>query len=155
MIREDQSTTVKLSIIARLLRIRFDHRARSIGITRAQWRTIAAVRRAEGATQRRIAAMLEVGDVTAGRLIDRLCEEGWIERRPDPSDRRAHRIYLTPAATPVLQRLGELGAEEEAQALSGLSPEEIALFASILDRVAANIAAPCLAVDVGETEAAA
>lgn len=149
------STAMKLSVIARLLRTRFDQRARTIGLTRAQWRTIAAVSRHPGATQHRIATLLEVGDVTAGRMIDRLNEEGWIERRPDPTDRRAYRVHLTPAADPVLRELTELGADEERRALAGLDAEEIARFSETLGRVLANLAGRCGADDLPEdTEAA-
>lgn len=146
--KPETSLTLKISVIARMLRTRFDTRARSIGITRAQWRTIAAVRRAEGAPQRRIAEMLEVGDVTAGRLIDRLSDEGWIERRPDPADRRAYRVYLTPEAAPVLERLSALGADEERRAFAGIDPEELDLLGDILDRIAANLHVRCTAEDV-------
>ena len=132
---------VKLIVIARLLRKRFDHSADNIGVTRAQWTAIGAVARAPGATQRVIASMLDVGEAAAGRLIDRLCEEGWMERRQDPQDRRSNRVYLKPAANDILQQLSGLAAEQDARAFSGISQEEITLFNNILDRVAANLGA--------------
>jgi len=140
--RNARSLVLRVSIVARLMRINFDERARSSGVTRAQWRTIATVRFAPGSTQREIAEMLEVREVTAGRHIDRLCEQGWAERRPDASDRRVNRVYLTPSATPLLETLDALGEAEQTAALAGFSGEEIAQFESFLARMSDNLGSP-------------
>jgi MarR family transcriptional regulator for hemolysin len=139
---EDRSLSFKLSVIARALRNSFDHRSRGTGLTRAQWRTIAIVRLAEGSTQHRLARLLDVGDVTASRMIDRLCDDGLIERRRDPEDRRAHRIYLTPAATPLLEQLQELATAEESRAFDGISAAEQAELHRLLDRILGNLRSP-------------
>jgi DNA-binding MarR family transcriptional regulator len=131
-------------VIARLLRKRYDQRARTMGMTLAQWRTIAAIRDNEGATQRRVAAIIEVGDVTAGRLIDRLQEQGWVERRPDPDDRRVFRLYLSPNADPLIDRLGRLGADEERCAFDGFTEEEKDQLGNLLARVIENLGSPSL-----------
>ena len=130
---------LKLTVIARLLRKQFDHSTGSIGITRAQWTTISVVAGVPGATQREIAAMLEVGEVTAGRLVDRLCEEGLLERRANPADRRSHLIHLKPAADAVLEKLTELGAEQERRAFAGLDPQDMATLDRLLDRISENL----------------
>lgn len=114
-------------------------RARAMGMTLAQWRAIYAVSRAEGATQRSIADAMDVGDVTAGRLIDRLVEKGWIERRVDEYDRRVHRLHLMPAAMPLLARLATLGEDEQCNQLAGITREELAMVSDVLDRMIANL----------------
>ncbi|MET0249360.1 MAG: MarR family transcriptional regulator [Sphingobium sp.] len=133
------SPAMRITTIARLFRTRFDRRAREIGLTRAQWRTIYWVKLRPGATQHEIATLLEVGDVTAGRSIDRLAEAGWVERRSDPRDRRVYRIYLTENATPVLNRLSALGDDEERIAFAGFSQEEMAQLEPMLIRIADNL----------------
>lgn len=144
--RKIASISYRISLIARLQRTRFDARAGSLGITLAQWRAVHAVSREEGASQRRIAEMIEVSDVTAGRLIDRLVEGGWVVRRADATDRRTHRMHLTPLAGPLLARLSELGANEEAGALAGIDPAALETTIAVLERVIANLeAAPALA----------
>ncbi|WP_375397268.1 MarR family winged helix-turn-helix transcriptional regulator [uncultured Sphingomonas sp.] len=135
----ERSLSLKLTVSARLLTKDFDHNAGNVGITRAQWSTIAAVAGAEGATQRKIATMLDIGEAAAGRQIDRLCEEGWLERRQDPNDRRAHCIHLTPAATPVLEKLTMLGAQQERLTFAGLSDQELTTLGKMLDRVIENL----------------
>jgi MarR family transcriptional regulator for hemolysin len=135
------SISYRISLIARLQRTRFDARARSLGITRAQWRAFYAISREQGASQRRIAEMIEVTDVTAGRLIDRLIDSGWVERRADATDRRTHRMHLTPLADAMLERLAALGADEDAIALAGISDADRAVTLAVLNRVAENLEA--------------
>ena len=132
----------KLSVMARAVRISFDERARGSGLTRAQWRTLAVVKLSEGATQSRIARLLEVGEMTAGRAIDRLCEMGLLERRTDPQDRRANRVYLGADAAPLLSRLDNLSRLEEARMLTGLSRDEQKQLHGLLDRVLGNLRSP-------------
>ena len=81
--------------IARLMRKRFDARARESGLTRAQWQVLAFLRVREGVNQAALAEALDLEPITVGRLIDRMEEAGWVERRPDAGDRRAepgHRL---------------------------------------------------------------
>ena len=131
----------RISWLARLQTQRFDARAKSMGLTRAQWRVIATIAFDQGATQSEIASRLEVANVTAGRIIDRLEEMRLIERHADPTDRRANRLHLTAAADPVLEALSVLGAQEEAAGLAGLSEAERNMLANLLDRMIDNMIA--------------
>jgi MarR family transcriptional regulator, transcriptional regulator for hemolysin len=130
----------RLTVIARQLWQRFDRSVGAIGVSRAQWRLIAVVSRRPGATQRLVAEVLEVSEVTAGRLIDRLCAEGYLERRECATDRRARSIHLTPAAQPVLDRLGELARVEEDEAFAGIDAADLDRLEALLDRIARNVA---------------
>jgi MarR family transcriptional regulator for hemolysin len=108
-------------------------------MTRAQWTLIAVVARYPGATQRTIAEALEVREITAGRLVDRLCEEGYLRRDANPSDRRAYCVYLTPAAQPLLARLDELAKIHEARIFAGFESEALEKLDALLDRIAQNL----------------
>lgn len=147
---QDRVLCVKILRVSRLLRRRFDARARDIGLSRAQWQTIACVRKSPGATQRRIAELLEIGEAAVGRSIDRLVDAGWLDRRPDPHDRRVCRIHLTPAIEPVLGQLAQMSDNEDEVAFDGFSAEERALFGTFLDRIGRNIE-----IDIDEREEAA
>lgn len=135
----EDTVGVLISRIARQLRTRFDLHAGDLNLTRAQWRTIACVRRKPGATQREIAQMLEVGEATAGRSIDRLSEAGWIKRRTDPSDRRSYQVFPTDALAPIVDRLAAIGANEENAALAGFTAQERADFRQMLERISRNL----------------
>lgn len=120
--------------------MRFDQSAQHSGLTRAKWRVIAAVSRIPGATQRSIAAALEVTEVTAGRLIDRLWADGYLERRENPDDRRGYHLHLTPAAQPLLHTLGEIARAHEEEAFAGFNAEDLARLDELLDVIARNLA---------------
>ena len=133
---------LKLSVIARQLRSDFDRRVAEISLTRSKWTVIAVVARLPGASQRVIAEVLEMSEASAGRLVDKLCNEGLLERRPKEDDRRAFSIHLTPAAQPLLDKLGEIARISEEQVFRGLSIEQLTVLRDTLDTLAANINAP-------------
>lgn len=110
--------------ISRMLRKRFDRRARDIGLTKSQWIVLAHLARHEGIHQGGLADILELEPATLGRHLDRLEDTGWIERRSDPADRRAWRLHLTEKAAPVLEKMGELVEVTTREALAGLDEAE-------------------------------
>ena len=114
-----------LNDVARMLRTYADHKAAQFGITRAQWVVLARLDRSEGLKQSELAEILDLQPISLTRLLDKLCESGLIERRADPIDRRAKRLFLTPAARPLLEKLGALGEELMATALSGVERESV------------------------------
>jgi MarR family transcriptional regulator for hemolysin len=80
---------------SRLLRNFIDHRAQGRGSTRAQWIVLFRLREQEGLSQVDLADVLELQPISLVRLLDRLVEHGLVERRHDPRDRRANRLFLT------------------------------------------------------------
>lgn len=132
---------MKLTVIGRLMWTQFDQSAEQTGMTRAKWTLIAAVAHAPGETQRAIASALQLSEVTVGRLIDRLCEDGYLERKENPDDRRSYRVYLTPAAQPVLDQLSELADTHTRQAFSGLDDKDLSKLEALLDIISRNIGA--------------
>ncbi|MEM9683137.1 MAG: MarR family transcriptional regulator [Pseudomonadota bacterium] len=120
----EQSLGFLLNDVSRMMRQRFDERARGLGLTRAQWRVLRHLRQYEGANQGSLAEILEVETVTLGRHIDRLEESGWVERRRDPSDRRVWRLHLAEKSRPMIDRLTDLSADVREFALQGLSKPE-------------------------------
>lgn len=110
--------------ISRLLRKRFDRRARGLGLTKSQWIVLAHLARHEGIHQGGLAEILELEPATLARHLDRLEQTGWLERRSDPSDRRTWRLHLTAKAAPVLEKMGDLVEVTTGEALAGLDPEE-------------------------------
>jgi MarR family transcriptional regulator for hemolysin len=140
-----RSFASQVSLITRLLRKRFDERARGLALpdgevlTRAQWRMLAIIHLQEGATQREIAERLEIGAVAAGQTIDRLEESRWVERRTDPADRRVRRLYVTQAAMPLLAELGLLADSEDQRAVLGISNDDMAQLTRLLDDVIRNL----------------
>ncbi len=128
--------------ISRMLRYRFDARARSLGVTRPQWRVLLHLARNPGATQTELADLLEVERITLCRMIDRLGDAGLVERRADPSDRRVWRLHLLPAAHAVVDGLAAIGAEIEEEVLSPITAEQRAAMTDSLERVREGLRRP-------------
>ena len=93
---------------SRLLRNYIDHRAKGRGTTRAQWIVLFRLRDQEGLSQVDLAEVLELQPISLVRLLDRLVEHGLLERRPDPKDRRANRLFLTPSGRQLVDDLDSL-----------------------------------------------
>lgn len=100
---------------------------------------IAVVARRPGATQRMIAEALEMSEASAGRLIDRLCADGLLERRDRDDDRRARAVYLTEAAEPLLEKLAAIARETEESMFMGFSDEDLDRMQDYVDRIYANV----------------
>ncbi len=128
-----------LNDVARMLRTYADQKAGQFGITRAQWAVLVRLDRFEGLKQSELAEMLDLQPITLTRLLDRLCDSGLIERRPDPNDRRAKRLFLTAAARPLLERLGVLGDELMTTALAGVEREAVEKMVALLATVKENL----------------
>ena len=93
---------------SRLLRNYIDHRAKGRGTTRAQWIVLFRLREQEGLSQVDLADVLELQPISLVRLLDRLVEHGFVERRHDPRDRRANRLFLTAAGRQLANDLDSL-----------------------------------------------
>ena len=131
-----------ISDVSRLMRRRFDERARALGATRTQWKALAYISRHEGLHQGGLADLLEVEPITLCRLVDRLEEAGLVERRRDPADRRAWQLHLTAKSRPVLDRMHIIADELTAQALEGVSADQVTQLTATLDHIRANLHAP-------------
>lgn len=116
---------INVKDVARMIRTYADQQGNEFGVTYAQWVVLARLDRFEGLKQSELAEMLDLQPITLTRLVDRLCDSGMIERRSDPNDRRAKRLFLTPASRPLLERLGALGEDLMATALAGVDRDQI------------------------------
>jgi MarR family transcriptional regulator for hemolysin len=129
----------ELSDVARAMRIFIDQRAREHGMTRAQWAVLARLERQEGMTQAEMAELLEIQPISLVRLVDRLCEQKLVERRPHENDRRANRLHLTARGRATLERLVPLGRAVSVEVLASFSDREAGELLQTLLRIKANI----------------
>lgn len=124
---------------ARLLSKRFDQKARAIGLTRAQCSVLFRLSIQEGLNQARLAELMEMEPISLARLVDRMEQAGWIERRADPADRRARRLYMTAKAKPVFERMIAVGLETRGEALAGISQADRERMIDLLIQVRRNL----------------
>jgi DNA-binding MarR family transcriptional regulator len=135
-----------LADVSRLQRRAFDERTRAIGVTGPQWRLLTTLFRNEGINQGTLAELLEVEPITLCRMVDRLEESGLIERRANPSDRRAWQLYLTTKGLPLIDDLRTLADAQYGVTLDGITTDEQDQLRDILERMRANLSRKVLEV---------
>ena len=124
-----------LSDVARLMRTVFDRRMRELGLTRGQWLVLTRLYRRPGSSQTELADMLEIDRASAGRMIDRMEKNGWVERRADAGDRRINRLHLTGDARQVHADMWSVAEATVDDALSPLSAVERAQYTELTAKV--------------------
>jgi len=137
----ERSLGFLLADTSRLIRKRFDRRTRELDLTRAQWRVLAQLRRREGINQSALAEILEIENITLGRHIDRLEEKGYVERRPDPKDRRMWRLFLKAEVQPIMDELKEISLLTREEVMAGIPAEDRERFIDTLLHIKANVTA--------------
>jgi MarR family transcriptional regulator, transcriptional regulator for hemolysin len=121
--------------VSRLSAKHFQRNARELELSLPQCKVLGYLSRNEGISQARLAELTETDPMTLVRTLDRMQQDGWIERRPDPADRRAHRLFLREAAKPVLQRIWKIADQARNEVLAELSSAERDQLIELLERV--------------------
>ncbi len=141
---------------ARLLRARFESHARELGLSSAQWRLIVRLKREGRATQARLAELMEIEPISVSRLVTRMEQSGWVERQPDPQDRRIRLIVPTEKTQAVLADIRSVASAVYDEALAGLSQAErgalIASLTVVLNNLSGAAAKDAEALRVQEDE---
>ena len=109
--------------MSRLVKRRFERAARHTGlpITRRQAAVLLYIARKEGVSQAEVATWLDIEPIALVRMLDKLNEEGLVERRAHPTDRRVRTLWLMPAARPVVERILEINLAIREEAFAGLN----------------------------------
>jgi len=128
-----------LADVSRMMRRAFNKHIENSSLTLAQARALVYVSRHGGIRQSHLADMLEILPITLTRLIDQLVEEGLVERKPDPNDRRAHKIFITDQAPPILTSIQKAAACIQNDALIGLDESQASQLLSTLQTMRDNL----------------
>lgn len=138
--------------VARLLRKRFEQRAKQLCLTRSQWQTMAYLAQNEGIQQGCLADILEIEPITLVRILDKLEERGLVERRRHPKDRRIWLLFLKDAARPLLTKMRAIGDLARSDALADVGETERDRLVQTLTQMKINLIAACN-LPVDDTEA--
>jgi MarR family transcriptional regulator, transcriptional regulator for hemolysin len=123
--------------VSRLRRTIVDKALRPIGVTRSQWWVLANLSRhaGTGTMQTELAKVMDVGKVTLGGLIDRLEAAGLVKRQPDPVDRRAKRVLMTPKGTRLLADIQKIAFDVNTRIMDGINKADIGKAEAVLHRM--------------------
>jgi MarR family transcriptional regulator, transcriptional regulator for hemolysin len=135
----DHDLLIQLYDVARHMRTYADQLARQMGMTRAQMIILARLERQPDISQNELAAAAEVAPMTIARLIDRLEEMGLVKRCGDPGDRRAWRLRLTPAATPILREIKRARAKLHLEITEGIESAVLGAMSKGLRQMKENL----------------
>jgi DNA-binding MarR family transcriptional regulator len=138
---EDLSFGYLLNDVTLLFRKHFDRRAVKFGLTRAQWRATKMLYHREGLRQTELAESLDMEPIAVGRVIDRLQAAGFVERRPDPRDRRAWRLYITEQARVIVGDMELIARDVRKDATLGIEYDELRQALDVLNRIKENLQA--------------
>jgi MarR family transcriptional regulator for hemolysin len=136
---EDISFGYLLSDVTLLFRKHFDRRAVKFGLTRAQWRATKVLFHREGLRQTELADFLEMEPIAVGRVIDRLQAAGFVERRPDPKDRRAWRLHTTEQARGIIDDMELIARDLRKDATAGIAYSELQQALAVIERIKDNL----------------
>ena len=137
---------------ARLLRRHFEERGREYGLSAAQWRAAVRLVKYGPMTQAKLAEILEIEPISVSRLIDRMEQAGWAERRPDETDRRAKIVHATETAKSAFTEVRSMAGNIYETALKDVSQSDRKTFVSVLKAMTENLQqedhAPALAAEM-------
>jgi len=130
-----------LKDVSRLYVQRFERRARALGFTLSQSKALIYLARNEGISQSRLAELCDIEPMNLVRILDHMEADGWVERRLDPTDRRARCLYLRAKARPVLDQLDRVGDLTREEAFASIPRPEVELLISLLQRIQSHLGA--------------
>lgn len=148
--QDDINESLLLHDIARQMGMAYDRRAAHLDLTRAQWKLLSVLRRNPGIRQAQVAVILEIEPITLVRQLDRMEKAGWVERRMDPDDRRANKLYLTDKIAGVITEMRALGVKLRQEMLAGFNEVEHRTFLDYLKRMKSNVVAVLAAQEAEE-----
>jgi MarR family transcriptional regulator for hemolysin len=119
---------------------RFEQRARSLGLTLPQCKVLVYLASHEGMSQAQLAELTDLEPMTLVRTLDLLESHGCLERRSDPADRRARRLYLLPKGRPLVDEVWHLADLTRREAFAGIPRKQADLVIQSLDKIQSNLA---------------
>src|ERR1700734_1634449 len=140
---DDPNVIVRLLLeTARLACSRYDRalRAHLPGMTLGRCSVLIQLAQHERPNQAALARILDIRPITLVRLLDQLEAAGFVERIPDPDDRRAHVLALTAKALPLIESIHELNRKTCDDLHLGISETEATQLRVLLSRIRSALA---------------
>ena len=139
----DQSIAIAycISDIARYYRTCLDREMADHGLTRSQWYLLLNLQYNDGSSQQELAELMEMGKSAVGKLIDQLEKKGWVQRKPNATDKRAYEIWLTRKVQPLIKDIDKQAHALIESSLTGLSERQRTQFLKQLEGLKERLSA--------------
>jgi MarR family transcriptional regulator for hemolysin len=131
----EQTLGRSLYLAHRAVHDELDRRLYEHGASVWNWVLLREAANADGASQRELADLMGIEPPTLVRHLDKLAEEGLVERQPDPGDRRVVRVVVTKAGRKRLAQLHGVVHEFDAELRDALPPRDVEVLRRALTRV--------------------
>ena len=115
---------------------RFAERLSALELLPADAGILRLLRMSSGISQQELSGRLKIHPSRLVAILDNLGKRGFVERRPNPEDRRLYSLHLTEAGGEVLGSIGKVAREHQDALLAALSAQERAQLAGLLQKVA-------------------
>lgn len=130
-----------LKDVSRRYVARFERHAQEVALTLMQCKVLLHLSKNEGASQVRLCELTDIEPMMMVRILDRMEADKLLERRPDPQDRRARRLYLTRKAAVVLDEIDRISEVTRSEIFAGVSKADREAFQKVLEHVHQNACA--------------
>jgi DNA-binding MarR family transcriptional regulator len=120
---------------------RFERHAEEVSLTLNQCKVLLHLSKNEGASQVRLCELTDIEPMMMVRILDRMEADKLLERRADPADRRARRLYLTRKAAVVLDQIDRISEVTRSEIFAGVSKADREAFQQVLERIHQNACA--------------
>jgi DNA-binding MarR family transcriptional regulator len=134
-----ETASFLLAQTCKRLRQQVHHRLDRLGLYGGQQFILFALWQQEGQSHSELAETLHVSPATISNAVKRMEKAGFVQRRPDFTDERISRVFLTEAGRSIRGALEETWCDMEKRAFAGFSKEESSTFRQGLKRVLENL----------------
>jgi MarR family transcriptional regulator for hemolysin len=114
---------------------------KNLGISGTEKRVLYCIARNPGMTQVHVAKLLELEPQNLVRILDRLSQEEWIEKKANPGDRRVKCLSVTPKAEVIIAKIKAIGNKAKPEILSGIESEDAKILLASLEHIRTNLLA--------------
>jgi MarR family transcriptional regulator for hemolysin len=126
MPKTEEQLGLTIGEVARCWRTKLNERLRPLGLSQSRWMVLLHLsKRGDGVVQKALAEWLGIEGPTLVRILDRMTEDGWIERRASTTDRRAKTVHLTERASAVIRQINQVAAQLRSELLVEVDPDDI------------------------------
>ena len=113
-----------------------DERLRGLGLSQPRWMVLLYLsQHPQGMMQRELADWMDIECASLAGLLDRMAADGWIERRPCKTDRRANLVFLSAKSTATLGEIRRVAAQVTRDLLAGVPACDLQACRDLLDAI--------------------